>query len=69
MPPEVLAYWDWLGEGEAGGTMRKQAGKTRQESKANGNGHPPKKERLPSIDLLIRKICRKDIVVGLVVKK
>jgi len=51
--------------------MKKPAGRVQPTAKSNGNGHAhaPKKESLPSIDVLIRKICRTHTTVGIVVKK
>ena len=49
--------------------MKKSAGRVQPTAKSNGNGHAPKKESLPSIDVLIRKICRTHTTVGIVVKK
>lgn len=47
--------------------MKKPAGRVQPSAKSNG--HAPKKESLPSIDVLIRKICRTHTTVGIVVKK
>ena len=47
--------------------MKKPTRKIQQAAKVNGNGHSPKQEKLPSIDILIRKICRNDHK-GIVVK-
>jgi hypothetical protein len=48
--------------------MKKPARKIQQAARTNGNGHSSKQEKLPSIDILIRKICRKDRSVGILAR-
>jgi hypothetical protein len=48
--------------------MKKPNRKTRQPAKANGNRISSKQAKLPSIDILIRKICRKDRSVGILAR-
>jgi len=48
--------------------MKKKNRKAQPAAKSNGNGQLLKEENLPSIDILIRKICRKDRSVGILAR-